>query len=1470
MLIGLTVMIAIPVGLYTAIRDPFVQTFVARSAAAYLSNQWETEVGIKGFYIDLDLSLTIEEVFVNDQRGNRLLEVGAVKMDLLSAGFRNALNINKLSMRQLVFQLIVYEGEEDMNLQFIIDYFSGDRTADTLQTDALVYPVSLAKFSLEDASFRYWDQNKHSPGEAGMDYAHINITDIVLDITDFQMNGYTMSGTIGQMALNDTSGLEVKQFKGKLALSPDSLRISDLKTVINNSTLNLDLAMTYDGFPAFLDFIDAVQMDITAHPSRLYMADIGYFAPIMFDMANQISFAGGFKGTVSDLRGNGVSFSYGQSTLFAGDISMKGLPDIYDTRAMLLIRKLETSVTDLEGFALAGDMRHIPITDEVRRLGKVRINGLFDGVYNDFIARATFNTSIGKLVTDLQLKHDVKSNEQYYKGKLEASKFNLGYLINTPKTIGTLDMNVVVDGKGLSTETAEVILDGALQRIEFLGNQFRDIKLTGELSGKAFNGRMEVNDSKLKFNFLGSASFAEAIPGFNFEARVQHADLYKLNLLDQDTLMHLSTEVDVNFSGLNLDELVGSIYIGKTQYQDSRGSYSMEAFNLQTSHDALYPRRLTIDSDFLDLDMGGKIDFANLDDAFKHYVGNYIKFRSFDPLWDTVAHQDFFIDIHFRDTETLSSLFMPAISLHEGSRFSGVFTSRDQVLNTTFRTNQLAFNAQKVNNLVINTNSNRWQAELQLRASDIVFRDSTERQPQALGLVGPEFQLLLADDSLRFRLQWSDQDMVVRNRGDISGYYAALTDRAHELKITSADLVVNDSVWRIGRGNRILFTEDYTFIDNLHVRTGDQSISLQGNVPLNESDSLDIKFVNWNISNFDLLMAGTGIDLDGNISGELVLSNLLHQPTFVSNLHITALHMNRERLGDARILTTWNNIDESLYVNAQLINIGNVSTSRMLGLRGFYYPTRQDNSLIMDLELENYRLRTLAPFMEGVLSRVEGLATGNVAITGTLQQPEVNGSLNLMRTAFLIDYLNVKYSLAHEFNIDKNRIDFDNLILYDTLGNKATVTGNITHDYFRDFRFNLLLKPDDFLALNTDRTMNDLFYGSAVVTGDVAITGEINDVGLNIKAISRRGTNITIPLTSSTTVYDNDFIVFLRDKDAEDEAVEERKPQVQGFDINIDATVTPDANLRIFLPDNMGNLEASGSGNLKMGATSAGDFSLLGEYVVRSGQFNFMFENLVRRRFDLMEGGRISWTGDPFDADVDIRGLYRLKTSIASLGPGIDSTMRSRINVEAVIHLTDQLFNPTIRFSIRLPNVDTETRQMVYSVLDTTNDAMMTQQILSLLVLGSFSYAGGESASLGASSISVISNQLSNWLSQISKDFDIGLHYKPGDRISNEELEVALSTQLFNDRVTIDGNFGVVGNRQTTNNASNIVGDVDISVMLTADGRLRMKAFNHSNTSVWFSSRAYENNAPYTQGVGFSYRQEFDRFGDLWRRKRKP
>ncbi len=111
---------------------------------------------------------------------------------------------------------------------------------------------------------------------------------------------------------------------------------------------------------------------------------------------------------------------------------------------------------------------------------------------------------------------------------------------------------------------------------------------------------------------------------------------------------------------------------------------------------------------------------------------------------------------------------------------------------------------------------------------------------------------------------------------------------------------------------------------------------------------------------------------------------------------------------------------------------------------------------------------------------------------------------------------------------------------------------------------------------------------------------------------------------------------------------------------------------------------------------------------------------------------------------------------------------------------------------------------------------------------------------------------------------DIGVNYRTGDALSSEALEVALSTHLFDDRVTIDGNLGVMSSG-STQNTNNIIGDVVIDVKITRDGRFRVKAYNKSNNP--FEINSY--NANYKQGVGIYYRYEFDRFSELFGRKRK-
>ena len=192
--------------------------------------------------------------------------------------------------------------------------------------------------------------------------------------------------------------------------------------------------------------------------------------------------------------------------------------------------------------------------------------------------------------------------------------------------------------------------------------------------------------------------------------------------------------------------------------------------------------------------------------------------------------------------------------------------------------------------------------------------------------------------------------------------------------------------------------------------------------------------------------------------------------------------------------------------------------------------------------------------------------------------------------------------------------------------------------------------------------------------------------------------------------------------------------------------------------------------------------------------------------------------------------------------------------------------SPDIRYDIYLPFSEEEVRNSVESKIQSEEE--LSKQFLSLLVMNRFMPSqgnesgdqGGEGYIAGVNNASeLLSNQLSNWLSQISDDFDVGFTYRPGNQITTNEVEVILSTQLLNDKLSINGSLDMKSNA-VAQNSGTILGDVDLDYKLSDKGKVRLKAFNHSN------EQSLLEQSPYTQGVGIFYKEEFDTFGELIRR----
>jgi hypothetical protein len=277
---------------------------------------------------------------------------------------------------------------------------------------------------------------------------------------------------------------------------------------------------------------------------------------------------------------------------------------------------------------------------------------------------------------------------------------------------------------------------------------------------------------------------------------------------------------------------------------------------------------------------------------------------------------------------------------------------------------------------------------------------------------------------------------------------------------------------------------------------------------------------------------------------------------------------------------------------------------------------------------------------------------------------------------------------------------------------------------------------------------------------------------------------------------------------------------------------------------------------------------MFGRYEITEGSYLFTLKNLINKQFVVRPGGVIGWYGDPYQADIDISASYGLRTPLQPIMIENPDRYRAREDVNVVLNLTEKLMNPVIDFKIELPQSTELERSQLASVVSTTQQ--LNQQVFSLLILNRFlpiavgsSDATSGFGGLGSTTTSdFVSTQISNWLSEISNDFDIGVNYRPGDQISNQEVAVALSTQLFNERLLVSGNFGVTqaSELQYSKGQSGLVGDFLLEYMLVEDGKIRLKVFNETNPYETFDQAG----SLYTQGVGLIYQEDFNTIDEFF------
>ena len=1450
--------------------NPLVQTISAKFAADVITNSLGQKVSINSINIGVFKGINVNGLKINDHNENTLLYVGQLSAIpvLTSPSFSNIKFLN-IELESVQFNMGSYNSDSTSNLSLLIQKFSGG------DKEKSEHPFELYSGSviIKNSSFNLFNQNKNfGHKENTMDYANMVIDSIDLELHGFKLIGDSLNFKISKLSAKERSGIVINEMSADFILSSRGLYTMNTLINLKNSDIDADFGMEYSNYKSFRYYIDSVNMLADIRPTTVDLSDLGYFANVLFEMPNVIGITGKMNGPLRNMATENLKVKFGENTRVSGDIRFTGLPDFASTRMIGTDLFITTNPKDINTFYLPIDEKQLDFSNIIPPNEQVTLQGNFDGFYEDFSSDIDITTSFGQIRSDVKFKHS-PDNSVSFKVSLIGDTVNIGAFLNQNRVLGNVSFDINVSGSGSSPQKIRYVSSGTLTHVDLLGYKYRRMSIDGNYSIDSATLDLKVGDKNLMM-----AASAKAYLGdkkeFTINSDIIRANLNNLNLWYNQNI-NLASHISAKVIGTNINSLSADISLNNCRLTFDKDVYTIDNIVLTKFTDSARNTKLLLNSDILDVGITGSYNISTIAESIlrlpNHYYNIFPDIESDTSKFDTYAN----ISVNilkpkiFTEQFLLGVSFAPNTNLHSKLNFKNNDIQLD-VLSDRIRINDIFIDSSK---LTVYSKNNHLFSDFTI--SKLILKDSTPNDTLVFGIDDFSLSSKIGNDSVTYGINWDNQHQVLKNSGMLQGYISQSLDSS-KFSIGKADVYVNNIPWSIDTNNLVIIHNDQIFFNNFDIVAGGSEFKLIGTIPKKEKEQLEAQFTDWDLSYFDIITRPMNVDLDGRISGSLKLSLIKNNPTLVSNISIKDLTLNSEYLGDAHILNTWDNTNNSIFIKSQIIRQGNAGRGEVFLADGYYYPTKKEDNLNIDVSFNRFKLKTLEPFLNTFVNQLEGTTSGKLQIRGNVLQPEIIGTVEMQRTAMRVVYLNTKYSFSNSIEFVKDGIRFDKLIIYDTLGNQANINGSLTYDYLSDPSFDVVISTPGLLFFNTKEHMNDLYYGTAMASGDIKISGNPNDIDLNMNIETQRGTSVMLPLNYSVEISDKDYIIFTKpafDTISEKEILvvsdKEKKDQLK-YNIDVNLGVTPEAQVKISLPADMGSIEARGNSNLALGVNSYGKFNLVGDYLVDNGLFHFKIGNLVSKRFSLVQGGRISWTGNPYSANVSIKGLYKVKTSLSSLGIVIDSTAsyKNKVTVECFVVLTGELLNPNIKFEIALPDIDPDLQRAVFSELDTTNAAMMNQQMISLLVLGTFSFNNAANVSLQSSYYNVIANQLSSMLSRISDNVDVGLNYKPGDEVSQQEFEVALSTQLFDDRLTIDGNFGMTYDR-SQQSASNIVGDVDIGYKLTPDGQWVLKVFNHSNVNSWYNPSNYDQISPYTQGVGIAFRKDFNNIKELFESRKK-
>lgn len=1117
---------------------------------------------------------------------------------------------------------------------------------------------------------------------------------------------------------------------------------------------------------------------------------------------------------------------------------------------------------------------------------KIEGNIAFTGFLNDFKTDTKLNTALGNVGAEGTMKNLIAENDvPIYNITALVENAELGKILQDT-TLGIADLKITADGSGFDPKIMKATIDGNVNKFEYQKYVYKDLKIDGKVDGMSYNGKLNMKDKNLTFDFDGNVVWDSLRPKFVVDLNLEKADLQALNLYAEPLTVSLLLNADI--VGKDLDNLQGNAGLQKVIINIKNKNFRIDsaAFVSISQKDKT---DIQLRSDIISANIKGNLDLSTFVATLKNHINTYIEIDPVEPNKE-VGNQEMDFDIQIHKSELLTAL-IPNLTRFEPASFDGKYRSESKRFELKGNFPMIVYAGITMDSLKIDINSDAEALNYSIEVAEVTNETLQFEHPLISGKAAnnkADLKINIKDEKGKERFAISTR----LERPDTTKFIVSL----------APSQILNYDNWTVKKGNQIVLPSS----ENQNLSIKDFLLSYQNQTlsaqTTDNDQNLVAHFTNFEIATLTEIASPNDTTqlAAGQLNGKVNLQNFQTELQFLADLTIKELVVLNSPLGNLAIKAENSTAKDRYDVNV------NLTGENKFELTGYYNAAQNaSDALNMNLDIQKLSLPTLENLTMGSLENLEGTVTGNLTVKGTTTNPTILGNLDFNQTAFVLTATGTYLHLEKEsLNFDNKGIVFQNFTLQDRRNNNLYLNGRINTPTFTDLKLNLNAKSDTFLFVDSKQNDNpkeeQMFFGKGLASIDVDVKGSATSPAVTANVEVLEGTDLTYILPDSEiATIDKEGIVEFVDRDFYSDSLilvaptDESDTTQYATDMDIRAVIkiNPLAKMKVDI-DESNQLEVQGGGDINFNLNPSGEMSLTGRYEITDGVYKLNFFNVAKRDFTIQKGSSITFYGDIMDMKADITAIHTVEAaSYELMANQLGNTSESELNkykqklpFEVVLNMNGEIMNPTIDFDIDMAD---EERGAMGGTINTRlqllnkQESELNKQVFALLILGGFisenplDRAQGEMGFAESAARNTVSGLLTDQLNKLADrnlsgiglSFDLNSYedYSTGESQSRTELGINLSKSFMDDRLTfqVGTNVDLEGGaaaEQQQQGLSSIAGDVIISYLITEDGRYKVQIFRENSYAGVIDGQIIQT------GASLIFVREYDEFNELFKK----